>query len=1076
MAIYVYTPSKHTLTSKSLGISTGSATDARSMYYDEALFLQRPYQSVEEVIGTLNTATKRKGCFPIFIHTGILNSNGTFSYGNVEEWWFRNGTADVDLVKKYPITDDAAIVEYVITGSDIPEGTQVSYKLFARYEDQTEKDVSTLATWTASEGSFVGTTLYIPTNTNTTDGNRPLTVTAKYNGVTTSEIFTIFDTTPTPEEPDVPTEGKYTVQSGNWNATTTWNNGVIPVAGDEVNIVAGHTVVLTTNVTLTKPLWIRGTLEFKADSTITLTMDNKSIIVLGRLKMNPAAHQHVHTVKFINVDESTSQGGGMSYSSLNADGTQKYQTDIGVFGHDMGKIDLIGTYRKRWTEATGSVPAGATVFTVKDATGWQIDDEIFIVPMGVPDYNVDSGNKQQSTKYNATTKKWEDLNEKYYEKRTITAVNGNTITVNTPFTYAHNAVVSTISNKHASQPWVTDKTWLPEVGNLTANVRVMGEEFGKVHMLIHSHTTQFIRNASFRFMGQRKIMSSVSSTVPMLVSGRYVIHFHHGYFATVGSEVTDCAVYDCFNRSFVPHESHGIKMNGNLAFNCLEAMFWWDKAEPRVNPNTGQNWKDSSGNDIIFANVTHETQWVGNLMAMGKWNTLNKGYTAMLLSKGDGNIANENHYVGVSQGNYDVNGGIEWDEGNEGIWIYRGNVAHSMQVFMWVWQNTTRNHTNENNEAFHCKWGIYHGAYVNAYTYIGGHFYNAPARIAATGSAGQSGNTYMRITFNAAGLRANCIEFHEGPIPTTDVFVRVLQCTFRGFTYRPVRLFTKRKRTDDDWARPRKVDVVMCDANVADPINQIYIDDYTEEGYRYYMYQGAQIRVQPITGQSYQILMQPDSVQSVTAINKFNPTVWGTGRGLLGSYYWTPKGGTEELLYTRKDDLIYFDSNWRVTDSSYIENPTGVNYRFFEREKVLHTNGAYYISGNYFNMRVKWEGFIEAQYSEIYNFIIRSACNWKITMRNLSTNVSTVMNHTQFTNIQTGALKGAVEVSSWAESNTFVSPGYAMTAGQKYAIEIEIYETGGNRGFGIMWKCPSMAVRDMLPLFQCYTPDHPDVQ
>lgn len=97
-----YNGAKHTVFNKSVGIAQAVPTDARSYYYDEVLFKYRPYVSTSEVLSYLSIPKYRTGQFPIFINsTGTLNPNGTITGGVVEEWWFRNGTADGDLVRKY---------------------------------------------------------------------------------------------------------------------------------------------------------------------------------------------------------------------------------------------------------------------------------------------------------------------------------------------------------------------------------------------------------------------------------------------------------------------------------------------------------------------------------------------------------------------------------------------------------------------------------------------------------------------------------------------------------------------------------------------------------------------------------------------------------------------------------------------------------------------------------------------------------------------------------------------------------------------------------------------------------------
>lgn len=90
---------------KALAVAQASSTDARSQYWDQINFVYRDYVSTAEVISYLNLTKYRSGGFDIFINTGgTLGGNGVIVGGIRSVYWFRNGTADADLVLKVPIT------------------------------------------------------------------------------------------------------------------------------------------------------------------------------------------------------------------------------------------------------------------------------------------------------------------------------------------------------------------------------------------------------------------------------------------------------------------------------------------------------------------------------------------------------------------------------------------------------------------------------------------------------------------------------------------------------------------------------------------------------------------------------------------------------------------------------------------------------------------------------------------------------------------------------------------------------------------------------------------------------------
>lgn len=95
-----YDPSQHTVSNKAYGVAQAAPTDGRSYYLDMTLFKYRPYAGTAEVLSYLNTDAKRTGHFPIYVSTGTLESDGTFTGGEVKEYWFKDGTADANLVVK----------------------------------------------------------------------------------------------------------------------------------------------------------------------------------------------------------------------------------------------------------------------------------------------------------------------------------------------------------------------------------------------------------------------------------------------------------------------------------------------------------------------------------------------------------------------------------------------------------------------------------------------------------------------------------------------------------------------------------------------------------------------------------------------------------------------------------------------------------------------------------------------------------------------------------------------------------------------------------------------------------------
>lgn len=103
-----YDPQIHIPIDKPLGVAQAIPSDARSYFYDAGLLKYRPYQSVAEVNAYLTIAKFRNGHFSIFINsTGVLELDGSFTGGTIDEYWYRNGILNGDLIPKIPeVTTD----------------------------------------------------------------------------------------------------------------------------------------------------------------------------------------------------------------------------------------------------------------------------------------------------------------------------------------------------------------------------------------------------------------------------------------------------------------------------------------------------------------------------------------------------------------------------------------------------------------------------------------------------------------------------------------------------------------------------------------------------------------------------------------------------------------------------------------------------------------------------------------------------------------------------------------------------------------------------------------------------------
>jgi hypothetical protein len=496
------------------------------------------------------------------------------------------------------------------------------------------------------------------------------------------------------------------VKSGNWSDASTWG-GRTPGEGDTPVVSSGHTVTYDQTRSTVSGVNVNsgGTLQFDSNKSVAL-LSSANIVVYGKLVLKPSSAKVEHFIQFININENRFIGSGHDV----IDG------DTGLWTMGAGQLDISGARKKCWTRATGSVNRGATNFSVQDATAWNVGDTIFIVPTDMPAENAYDWDDRTNSVTDSFGIK--------FERRTITGISGNNIQIDKALNYDH-LQVSTDSGK----------TWTAEVGNITRNVRIEGTAGGRAHIFIRSSVPQSIYYMAGRFLGPRKGGGRTG-----LVSGRYGLHFHHCLEGSRGSMVEGCAISDTGNRAYVPHMSHGVTMNNNIAFSVMEASFWWD-----------------------FQEISHDTMWDGNLTAFVSWNGIDNGTRGMEMNMGDGNAAKNNVVVYAHNGDEHQQGGYVWNADSEGVWIFENNLSHSNRSGLFVWQNTGNNHTIVNHESYNDGLGMFHGAYINSYTYTGGYFYNSLVRVKAT-SGNASGVRFEKVTFDGGGKRPYVTEIFPSPV------------------------------------------------------------------------------------------------------------------------------------------------------------------------------------------------------------------------------------------------------------------------------------------------------------------------
>lgn len=647
--------------------------------------------------------------------------------------------------------------------------------------------------------------------------------------------------------------------SGNWSATSTWNTGKLPASTDTVVISANNNVIIDVN-SVVAGIRVLGQLTFDPTKSVTL-QSSQNIILTGLLQAKPNDYSITHLIQFIGINETKMVGGGMD----------PIATDVGLWVMDMGQLDLQGSYKKSFINAVGNIAAGATSVSLIDMPdGWKANDELVITPTSAP---------SDSVKFDETTIQSISINS-----------NGKVVNLNKAVAKAHPQV---------------NGMWTAEIINLTRNVRIEGTVNGRTHIFIRSMMPQRVLNTQLRYIGPRKQQSG--DATPEFLLGRYGFHFHHCMDGSAGSLIDGCVVRDAGSHAFVPHMSNGVTMSHNVAYNVLETAFWWDLPDP-----------------------THSTRWVGNIVAGVSYlersigidteGTPTFGTNGFILGIGDDNICDSNVVVG-QYGLETTNSAYDWEETDkQSTWQFVGNIAHNCYSGIRSWQNNEKAHVIENTIIYNnSRYGVFHGAYGNNYTYNGGYLYNALFEDHA--SSADNGVKILNMTLDGAGVVTYPLKLIGGPgNGLKPIFIQ--NCTIKNGTLGAI--------LDSTYDGKKSLDIVQ--SNVTGNI-KFSTNSVTTEV----------IRIQPTQGTPTQV-----KKAGTTSIAAFAPTMWGTGNGLRAQYF-NNTTLTQPIAVDRTEPVVIF-KEW--TDINALPGDvTGVHH--------LITSDKY---------SVRFTGFIEPQFTEAYTF------------------------------------------------------------------------------------------------------------
>ncbi|XP_052804443.1 fibrocystin-L-like isoform X2 [Mya arenaria] len=386
-----------------------------------------------------------------------------------------------------------------------------------------------------------------------------------------------------------------------WSSSNTWGGVSIPQEGEFIHIPAGKTVLLDTNTPILDMLLIEGELICD-DVSIELNANRILIDKGGLFQCGTAEHPHAGKVVITLY-------GHARDAEIPVFGTK-------VIGNRNGTLDLHGTaIVNTWTRLATTANAGDTTITIEDdISDWNVGDEIVIATTG-------SRGSEGET-----------------EKKVISAINGQTITLADALEFMHLGVSETFTGS-----CMEVAHYRAEVGLLTRSVVVRGNDDAQYHSEVEKceagfdaaefttqtcfqgrfgdETTSSQFGAQIMCAGNDKdaqtVVCRISYTEITFAGqafrlGRYPIHFHlNGDMSR--SYAIGNAIHKTFNRAINIHGSHNLQIERNVVYNVMGgALFLEDGIETNNHYRGNLVMFVIASSSLLNDDITPACYWVTN--------------------------------------------------------------------------------------------------------------------------------------------------------------------------------------------------------------------------------------------------------------------------------------------------------------------------------------------------------------------------------------------------------------------------------------------------------------------------------
>jgi hypothetical protein len=352
----------------------------------------------------------------------------------------------------------------------------------------------------------------------------------------------------------------HSAKNGNWSQPSTWREGRLPVAGENVQITPG--TVVTYDLSDSPPIrtiHVAGTLRFSREKSTALSVGLLKITpgqacsedgfvcdAHAAPPVTPVTDNARPALEIGTVGQPIPAGVKATIRLVYFDGMDK-ETLPAIMSCG-GRWDVHGApMNHTWVKLGADAKKGdATVTLAQPVTGWNVGDRV-IVTSSSEVYGYSDTFRSKPGKPAKTNT----------EERLVTAIDGDAIKLDRPLSVSH----------------LGHGAYRAEIANLSRNVVIESADPTGVrgHTMYHAGSTGGISYAEFRHLGKEGIL------------GKYAIHFHLVRDGMRGSGVIGASIWDSQNRWITIHGTDYLLVRDCVGYQSVGHGFFMEDGTEQYN-------------------------------------------------------------------------------------------------------------------------------------------------------------------------------------------------------------------------------------------------------------------------------------------------------------------------------------------------------------------------------------------------------------------------------------------------------------------------------------------------------------